>query len=285
VELNVNLTDGEYARLLLPNKNLEAWGYVVKADKLRIRVSREDNFKARELLKKAVELDPDYTMAWAMLSHTYFQDFRRGWSTSRKESFIKADEMLKKALALDKNHPYVNDLLSGYYFYKKEYAKATAAIEKASRLSPNNASILMNLSSDKCYSGKYDEAVALAEKAMRLSPYPPAVFFMSLGRNYREAGRYDDAIRVYHELLNRSRQGEISPASVHGPLAIAYIYNGQEDKAKLHATELLKLIPNISNKSLNRWQKGLLFKDESRSIRFIDALRKALTLAGWEPKE
>ena len=85
-------------------------------------------------------------------------------------------------------------MMGQYYFVKRDYAKATAAQEKALRLSPNNAEFHMRLSALKCYSGEYDEAVALAEKAMRLSPYPPAWFLADLGRNYRETGRYDDAI-------------------------------------------------------------------------------------------
>jgi tetratricopeptide (TPR) repeat protein len=145
----------------------------------------------------------------------------------------------------------------------------------------------MRLSSVKCYAGEYDQAVALAEKSMRLSPYPSAWFLTTLGMSYREAGRYDDAINVYQELLKRSRQGEIDPILTHLVLAVTYIYNGQENEAKLHAAEMLKRWPNISNNSIDRIQKqqARQFVDESRAIRFVDALRKALTLAGWDAKE
>ena len=104
--------------------------------------------------------------------------------------------------------------------------------------------------------------------------------------SYREAGRYDDAIKAFQELLNRSRQGEIDPILTHLVLAVTYIYNGQENEAKLHAAELLKLLPDISNNSIDRIQKqqARRFVDKSRAIRFADALRKALTLTGWEAK-
>jgi tetratricopeptide (TPR) repeat protein len=140
----------------------------------------------------------------------------------------------------------------------------------------------MRLSAIKCQSKEYDEAVTLAERAMRLSPYPPAWFFGDLGRNYREAGRYDDAIKAYHQLLKRSRQGETDPLLPHLCLAVTYIYLDQETEAKNHANEVLKIWPNPS---LNIIRKGLKFKDASRNSRFVDAFRKALTLAGWEAKE
>jgi adenylate cyclase len=266
---------------------MEAWGYVIKADKLRQRLTKEDNFKARALLEKAVELEPDYTLAWALLSGTYYQDFHKGWSTSRRESWVKSNEILQKAFVLDQDHPLVNIMLGQYYFVKRDYPKATAAQEKALKLSPNNADFHMRLSSVKCYAGEYDQAVALAEKSMRLSPYPSAWFLTTLGMSYREAGRYGDAINVYQELLKRSRQGEIDPILTHLVLAVTYIYNGQENEAKLHAAEMLKRWPNISNNSIDRIQKqqARQFVDESRAIRFVDALRKALTLAGWDAKE
>jgi tetratricopeptide (TPR) repeat protein len=155
---------------------MEAWAYVIKADKLSKRLTQEDNFKARALLEKAVELEPHYTLAW---------------------------------------------------------------------------------------------------------------FLTTLGVSYREAGRYDDAIKAFQELLKRSRQGEIDPILTHLVLAVTYIYNGQEKEAKLHAAELLKLLPDISNNSIDRIQKqqARRFVDKSRAIRFADALRKALTLAGWDAKE
>ena len=261
---------------------MEAWGYVIKADKLRGQMSREDNYKAIELLKKAVELEPDYVLAWAMLSSSYYQKFRRGWTTSRREALAKANELLMKAFALDEDHPLVNIMLGGYYFDKGDYVKATAAQEKALGLSPNNAVFHMRLSSIKCQSGEYEEAVALAERAMRLSPYPPAWFFGDLARNYREAGRYDDAIKAYHQLLKRSRQGETDPLLPHLSLAVTYIYLNQEADAKIHANEVLKIWPNPS---LDIIRKGLKFKDASRTSRFVDAFQKALILAGWETKE
>ena len=222
-----------------------------------------------------------------MLSCTHYHDFHKGWSTSRRESLAKFNELLMKAFAMDQDHPLVNIMLGQYYSSKGDYAKATAAQEKALKLSPNNADFHMRLSSIKCYTGEYDQAVALAEKAMRLSPYPPAWFLTLLGVSYREAGRYDDAIKAFQELLKRSRQGEIDPILTHLVLAVTYIYNGQENEAKLHAAELLKLWPDISNNSIDRIQKqqARRFVDKSRAIRFADALRKALTLAGWDAKE
>ena len=90
--------------------------------------------------------------------------------------------------------------------------------------------------------------------------------------------------KVYHEYLKRSRQGEISPTLAHSVLAVTYIYNAQEDEAKLHAVQFLKRQPDFSKKDIDRVQKhlGRLFVDESRAIRFVDALRKSLTLAGWK---
>jgi len=61
IELQVKLTEGEQARVSHKSTtNLEAWGYAVRGLKLFERASKENNAKAMELFKRAVELDPNY---------------------------------------------------------------------------------------------------------------------------------------------------------------------------------------------------------------------------------
>jgi len=60
VELQVKLTEGDQARLSQKSTtNLEAWNYANRGLSLWMRPSPENNAKAMELFKKAVELDPN----------------------------------------------------------------------------------------------------------------------------------------------------------------------------------------------------------------------------------
>jgi len=104
--LQVELTDGEQAQVRhRSTNNLQAWAYAVKGYNLYERITKDDNAKARELLEKAIELDPEYAWAWTMIGWTYFIDTRYGWHRPREESFKKVLKYGQKAVKLDESDP------------------------------------------------------------------------------------------------------------------------------------------------------------------------------------
>jgi len=74
-------------------------------------------------------------------------------------------------------------------------------------------------------------------------------------------------------MLARADKGEFSPLMAHMSLAEAYIGLGQDQKAWVHAEEMLKINPNYS---LADQRKSMCYyKDPTHLERHIDALRKA----------
>jgi len=100
--LEVELTRGEMAQEY-ETENLEAWGYLVRANSLIFfgRVTKENNAKARELLQQALKLDPDYPSALVVLGRTHLMAARMGWSESPAKSVKQALKLGQKAVALD----------------------------------------------------------------------------------------------------------------------------------------------------------------------------------------
>jgi TolB-like protein len=74
VAMQVELTQGAQARVRHSTNNLEAWSLAVKAHDYFETYRKDDNAKARELFKKAVELDPNYAYAWSYLGWTHWID-------------------------------------------------------------------------------------------------------------------------------------------------------------------------------------------------------------------
>jgi tetratricopeptide (TPR) repeat protein len=107
---------------------------------------------------------------------------------------------------------------------------------------------------------------------MRLSPSYPAFYLSQLSSSYFLAGRNQEALAASKLLLARADKGEFNPLLAHLVLAEAYIGLGQEDKARAHAEEALKINPNYSLADL---RKRNLFRDPAHLERVIDALRKA----------
>jgi len=89
---------------------------------------------------------------------------------------------------------------------------------------------------------------------------------------YCMAGHYQGAISEFKNLQDRCLKGEFPLSKAHWGLALSYMMSGQEEKARAHAAELLKLSPRLS---LDYVRKTLRYKNQADSDRIIDAMRKA----------
>jgi len=273
VELQVKLTEGEQARVSQKTTtNLEAWSCAVRGLKLFERASKENNAKAMELLERAVELDPGYVWAWVRLAWTHLVASR--YSQSPSESFKKTVEISQKVLALDESDSDVRALLGVVCLRQKRYEQAIIEGEKALALGPTNAQAHVILAASMNTVGRFDEAIKLVKKAMRLHPYYPAYYLMWLGSAYRMTGRYDEALTVYKQLLDRSLKGEYPASRAHLFLAEVYAELGQGEKARTHAAEVLRLKPKFSLGVVSKIGT-YTYKDPAHLERRVNALRKA----------
>ena len=271
VELQVKLTEGEQARVSHKSTtNLEAWSYAVRGLKL---FERGSITKAMALFERAVELDPNYVWAWVRLAWTHLVASR--YSQSPSESFKKAVQISQKTLVLDDTDSDVHALLGNIYYRKKRYKEAIAEGKKAIVLGPTNAQAHVLLAVSMNTVGRFDDAIPLVEKAMRLHPYYPAYYLTWLGAAYRMTGRYEEALTVYKQLLDRSLKGEFTNFTPHLFLAEIYAELGQDEKARTHAAEVLRLKPKFSLKWLYKPTFHYNYKDPAHLERRVNALRKA----------
>lgn len=225
-----------------------------------------------ELLGRAVELDPGYVWAWVRLAWTHLVASR--YSQSPSESFKKAVQIAQKTLALDDSDSDVHALLGNIYFRQKRYKQAITEGKKAIVLGPTNAQAHVLLAVTMNAVGRFEDVISLVKRAMRLHPYYPAYYLMWLGSAYRMTGRYDKALKVYEQLLDRSLKGEFPALGSHLFLAEVYAELGQDEKARTHAAEVLRLKPEFSLK----WISKLItyeYKDPAHLKRRANALRKA----------
>ena len=225
-----------------------------------------------KLFERAVKLDPNYVWAWVRLAWMHFVESR--YSQPPSESFKKAVQIAQKTLVLDDSDPDVRALLGVIYCRQKRYKEAIAEGKKATELGPTNAHAYLFLAVTMYTVGRFDDAIALVKKAMRVHPYYPAYYLMRLGSAYRMTGRYEEALTVYKQLLDRSLKGEYPAYGAHLFLAEVYAELGQDEKARAHAAEVLRLKPKFSLK----WFSKLItyeYKDPAHLERRVNALRKA----------
>jgi adenylate cyclase len=272
MELAGQLTEGEMSRLEWQlTKNTEAFNYWIRARGLFRRFQREENFKARQLLKKAVELDPEFSAAYSLIGWSYAMSAEYGWSENPALDLKKVEELLKKAVEVDASNTNFDkyNLWGFLYLIKREYNQAIEQGKLSIKMAPGIADSHAILANSLLYAGQPEEAIMEMKKAMRLAPFYPSWFLKCVGQAYLLTGRYEEAILAFKEYIER-------PYSTGGHvwLAIAYSSIGKEDRAQVEAERVLKSKPTFSLKEWGGYNRQL-YKDAEVVDRFLGFARNA----------
>jgi len=273
--MELQLTEGEQARIRQSTDNLEAWSLATRAKGLFETYRMENNVKARELFKRAVELDPNYAYAWVYLAWTHFID-GYFWSShyDQKESFKIATEIAQKALSIDDNLPDAYALMSFAYLTQRKFDDALAAGKKAIDLGPNDSENHAIVAIVMQYLGDGKAEINLTKKAMRLDPYFPPWYSYRLAIGYRLVGRYEEAAATFEAVLERIEKQKI-PASIRGfliELAATYAMMDRIEEAKACVAKVLDINPKSS---VEEFAKSQLYRDPKYTEQFLEALRRA----------
>ena len=110
-------------------KNSEAYELFLKGDFYSRKYSEEGFKKANEFLKKAVEIDPEYTDAWWYLGFVNYE--QHGFLFLQKERLETAINCADKAISLDETNPQAH-FLKALIHFTADYNWKTVESEIAS---------------------------------------------------------------------------------------------------------------------------------------------------------
>jgi non-specific serine/threonine protein kinase len=197
-QLNVTLLEPERQALeARPTENMEAYEAYLHAVAYTERpgYGREDFELAIRMLERAVQLDPDFALAFAELSSTHTGLYFHGWDRT-DERLRQARTAIDRALALAPESPEVHAAL-GIYHYRSSlaYESALKELQIASAGLPNNSELELYVGAIKRRQGKFSEAMPHVLRAFELDPRNAAKAFEAgvsyfFGRRYSEALQY-----------------------------------------------------------------------------------------------
>jgi tetratricopeptide (TPR) repeat protein len=126
--------------------------------------------KGIEYFRQAIEIDPNYALAWSGLADSYvvlpaFGDY------PPKEYLPKAKQAVEKAIELDPNLAEAQTSLAYIECtYDRKFAEAEERYRKAIELNPNYATAYQWYAELLLHQGRFDEAKSRAKKAVELDP-------------------------------------------------------------------------------------------------------------------
>jgi len=248
--------------------NLEAYDYYLRGSEYYWRLTKEGNTQARQMLERAIELDPKYAAAYTALSYTHMIDWAWQWSLD-PQTLERAFELAQKAVALDDALPMAHSILGWVQCWKKQHDQAVAEVERAIALDPNDADAYARLAHILKIVGRSEEAIEAMKKAMRLNPHHPPFYLFELGFAYYLTGRNEEAIAA----LKKSLTSDPNFLPAHIGLTGIYSELGREKEARAEAAEVLRISPNFS---LEVWRQNLVYKDLAVLERHLAGLREAV---------
>jgi eukaryotic-like serine/threonine-protein kinase len=150
-------------------------------------------YKAIEFFNQAIEIDPQYALAYAGLADCYnLLDIWAGLPT--KETFPRAKAAAERALAIDDQLAEAHTSLAyAIHTYEWDWPAAEAEYKRAIALNPNYATARQWYAEFLTAVGRFDEAAEQGKKALELDPMSPIINAV-VAFNSTMARRYDLAI-------------------------------------------------------------------------------------------
>jgi serine/threonine protein kinase/Tfp pilus assembly protein PilF len=187
-----------------PTNNPQAYDAYLRglAYTLRTGNSPANTLAAQKALKEAVQLDPKFALAWALLSYVD----ALGYLTLTLQPTVAVREetgqAAETALTLQPNLGEAI-LARGYYYYAclKDYDAAVRYFEQARQFLPNNSQIPESLAYVARRRGQWDRSESYFNEAERLDPRNVSLLTQH-AQSYMLLRRFPEALRKFDQVLD-----------------------------------------------------------------------------------
>src|SRR5437867_2363915 len=220
--LQAKLSPNEKARLdRRPTQDPNAYLLFVQAHDYANRTDmfRDTTLKAEPLFEQAINLDPNFSLAYAGLSmvESWLYHSFDPLPARRDKARLNADEALRLQPDLPEGHLALG---FSYYYGDRDYERALAEFEIAKRGLPNDAQAYLAIGSIQRRQGKWAESTANLEKAATLDPKNTNLL-INLCYSYMAERKFETADKILDRVIVAAPQSLEAPL-VKGGVAILW---------------------------------------------------------------
>jgi tetratricopeptide (TPR) repeat protein len=188
--------------------------------------TQSDVAKGIGYFRQALELEPEYALAWVGLSRAYELQAGHGW-VPFAEGYGRAREAAERVLQLEP------ELAEGHaalgivrLVHDWDLRGAESSMRRALELAPGNAEVVRAAAVVVSFQGRLEEGIALGRRAVTLDPLGvPA--HLDLGRDCFRADLLKEADVELRKALDLNPQS----GSLHFALALVHLAQGSVDEA------------------------------------------------------
>jgi TolB-like protein/Flp pilus assembly protein TadD len=254
-----------------PTESLDAYDCLLRGTDSLYQQTPESIDQAMRLLKRAIELDPQYGAAYGTAAYCYAMQKSSGWSIGREQDIEEASRLARKAASLGEDDAVALSRAGHAVAYVAGDLDAGARfINRALELNSNLALAWFHSGWLRVWLGDSDIAIQHFVRFKRMSPIDPMLIRMNSGIAFAHvlAGRYDEASSHAEQALSED------PNS-HQALrmgAIGHALAGRMERAQKIIERLRQIDPALRISNLNRLTPLRRPQDMAR---YSEGMRKA----------
>jgi class 3 adenylate cyclase/TolB-like protein len=228
--------------------------------------------KARACLERAVQINPDYSLAWSRLASSYIESKKYAIDTPVEWAELARDAA-NRAIALDP------DNANAYYalailtqMTSQNFAEFQNFANLSIGLNPNDAFVLADLGTWMGYAGQWEKAKEWVSRSMQLNPKHQSWMWQTWHLDHFLKGEYAKS----RDMALRMNMPD--NYMVQASLTAAYAMNDEQDKAEKTLAHLLKLRPNYPQ------DPRAPFRARAMPVELIEGIMGGLRKAGLNVK-
>jgi TolB-like protein/Tfp pilus assembly protein PilF len=223
--LQIKLAGGELSRQRGGTQNLEAYQLYLRAKSTFYQNTASSRDTSGEYLDQAINLDPSYGMAWALLASNALVTTAMG-VLDPAQGVERVRQLAQHALQLSPDLAEAHATLVWAFMLTWDWAAAEAEGQRALAIDPTNPAALDAAGGLSLALGRWDDAERQYSAALTRDPLAPFMID-GLGDVYYKTGRYAEAEVMYRKAL------ALAPGApwYHQTIAYALLLQGKAEAA------------------------------------------------------
>jgi len=271
--LKVKISVDEQARLSHHStQNVQAYDNSLQARELIMGGTESGVVKARILLQRGLDDDPEFVDAMGGMAFTYIMQFASQWGENHRGALIEAEKWALKAVETDGNNITGLMSLGVLRMWQSRLDESKEVVSRVLEVSPNSMDARRMLGNIELFACNYQVSIDWLEEWLRLDPHGPALALHTLGQAHFALENWGRAAELFQSRIDQEPDTDSSYVFLASTLG----HMGQPEAAVRQWKQALNVKPDYSLAERTRlWP----FKDST----VVDNVYAGLEKAGIDP--
>ncbi len=256
-----------------PTQNLQAYDFYLRGRALTHHRIKNESLQAIEMFNKAIQLDPDFALAWSGLADAYAMRYNLWERTD--ENMEMAHKASRRALELQPDLGEAHASVGYAYVQQNKYQEAMHELDLALKLNPQLALAYRYYGELYCLISRHADAIPMYLKAIELDPDD----YLScgwLGQTYARLGMATEAQEANLkgiEVAQKHLESNPNDARAYNLMGVWYARLDDYDRA---VDSMMKAIELSPGDALVMYNVACLYGVQKKGDLAVHWLRRAI---------